>query len=119
MAKSEQSSKKRKPQSVQASPSEPDVVQKMGVESETGTEPVAEEQEKPKRSFEIAIFTGWCKGCGICAAFCPRECIAMGEDGSPVVKDEQRCTGCGFCEIHCPDFAISVRPRKKASATED
>lgn len=79
----------------------------------------AEGREKTKRSFEIAIFSGWCKGCGICAAFCPRDCIAMGEDGSPVVQDAERCTGCGFCEIHCPDFAISVRARKTASLDVD
>lgn len=78
-----------------------------------------EGREKTKRSFDIAIFSGWCKGCGICAAFCPRECIAMGEDGNPVVQDADRCTGCGFCEIHCPDFAISVRARKTASSDED
>jgi len=66
---------------------------------------------KPKKAFEIDIFMGWCKSCGICAAFCPRECIGKDENGSPVVEDANRCTGCGWCESHCPDFAISVRPR--------
>ena len=78
-------------------------------------DPGAEGREagrKPKREFEIDIFKGWCKSCGICAAFCPRECIRLDEDGSPVVEDSSRCTGCGWCELHCPDFAISVRPRK-------
>ncbi len=68
--------------------------------------------EKTKKAFDIDIFMGWCKSCGICAAFCPRECIGRDEEGSPVVKDASRCSGCGWCEVHCPDFAISVRQRK-------
>jgi 2-oxoglutarate ferredoxin oxidoreductase subunit delta len=66
--------------------------------------------EKPKKTYDIDIFMGWCKSCGICAAFCPRECIGRDEEGSPVVRDASRCSGCGWCEVHCPDFAISVRP---------
>jgi 2-oxoglutarate ferredoxin oxidoreductase subunit delta len=74
-----------------------------------------------KRRFEINIFRGWCKCCGICAAFCPRECIRLDEDGAPYVEDADRCTGCGWCEIHCPDFAISVHERKakEIEAPED
>lgn len=83
------------------------------------SEPLGEGEDKPKKAYDIAIFTGWCKGCGICAAFCPRQCIEMGEDGQPVVTHPERCTGCGFCEVHCPDFAISVRVRKKAVGDED
>jgi len=67
--------------------------------------------EKLKKAYDIDIFMGWCKSCGICAAFCPRECIGWDEEGAPVVKDAGRCSGCGWCEVHCPDFAISVRPR--------
>ena len=75
--------------------------------------------EKAKKAFDIDIFRGWCKSCGICAAFCPRECIETDENGSPVVTDANRCSGCGWCELHCPDFAVSVRPRPvKAAAGE-
>ncbi|MFZ2446630.1 MAG: 4Fe-4S binding protein [Syntrophobacteraceae bacterium] len=62
-----------------------------------------------KKQYEIDIFRGWCKSCGICAAFCPKECIHLDEEGSPVVSDSGRCTGCGWCELHCPDFAVSIR----------
>ncbi len=68
---------------------------------------------KTKRSYHIDIFKGWCKACGICAAFCPRDCIRQDEEGAPIVEQPERCTGCGWCELHCPDFAISVKPLKQ------
>ncbi len=61
------------------------------------------------RAYEIDIFKDWCKSCGICAAFCPRQCLGLDADGAPVVKDATRCTGCRWCELHCPDFAICVK----------
>ena len=75
-------------------------------------EPAAIETAKPRtRRFEIDIFRDWCKSCGICAAFCPRECIMLDEEGAPTKIDSDRCTGCGWCEMHCPDFAISVHQK--------
>ncbi|MFA5079209.1 MAG: 4Fe-4S binding protein [Dehalococcoidia bacterium] len=56
----------------------------------------------------IAIYRGWCKKCGICIAFCPRQVLDKSEDGYPVVKDSERCTGCRLCANRCPDFAITV-----------
>lgn len=72
----------------------------------------SETAKKQKKSYEIDIFRGWCKSCGICAAFCPKHCITLDEDGSPMIEDSEQCSGCGWCEIHCPDFAISVRQIK-------
>ncbi len=65
--------------------------------------------EAQEKEYVIDIFRDWCKGCGICAEFCPRGCIKMNEAGEPVLVDAKRCTGCGWCELHCPDFAICVR----------
>lgn len=65
--------------------------------------------EEPQKHYEIEIFRDWCKGCGICAEFCPKKCIRMNEAGEPVVEKADQCTGCGWCELHCPDFAICVR----------
>ena len=65
--------------------------------------------EKPQPEYEIDIFRDWCKSCGICAAFCPRQCLGLDENGAPLVKDAKRCTGCRWCELHCPDFAICVK----------
>lgn len=77
-------------------------------------------QPKPKRSpvRKIDIFRAWCKGCGICAAFCPKGVLAVDEAGYPYVKDLDACTGCGWCEIRCPDFAITVESRRKRRTVE-
>ncbi len=58
----------------------------------------------------VVVYPDWCKGCGICAAFCPSEVLAVGPDGKARVVDETACVNCGFCEVHCPDFAIMVIP---------
>jgi 2-oxoglutarate ferredoxin oxidoreductase subunit delta len=77
--------------------------------------PEPEREPKPKRSpvRRIDIFRAWCKGCGICVAFCPKGVLAIDEAGYPYVKDLDACTGCGWCEIRCPDFAITVERRRK------
>lgn len=74
-----------------------------------------DQQPKPKRPpvRRIDIFRAWCKGCGICVAFCPKGVLAIDEAGYPYVKDLDACTGCGWCEIRCPDFAITVERRRK------
>ena len=45
----------------------------------------------------LMIEPKWCKGCGICAAFCPKNVTAV---------NLQDCIGCGLCELRCPDYAI-------------
>ncbi len=80
----------------------------------------AESREGPaKKQFDIDIFRGWCKSCGICAAFCPKKCIELDADGTPSVADSSRCSGCGWCELHCPDFAISVREKGLESPKQE
>jgi 2-oxoglutarate ferredoxin oxidoreductase subunit delta len=69
-------------------------------------------QGRARRRYDVDIYRAWCKACGICAAFCPRQCIRLDDEGSPVVAEADRCTGCGWCELHCPDFAINVHERK-------
>jgi 2-oxoglutarate ferredoxin oxidoreductase subunit delta len=71
--------------------------------------PAEPPEEKPHPEYRINIYRDWCKACGICAAFCPRQCLTLDADGNPVVENSQRCTGCRWCELHCPDFAICVR----------
>ena len=47
----------------------------------------------------------WCKGCGICVAFCPKNVLEI-KDGKVNIKDEELCIKCGQCELRCPDYAI-------------
>ena len=59
----------------------------------------------------VTIFPDWCKGCGICAAFCPAKVMELNDQNKAVVVREEECINCGFCELHCPDFAIMVKPK--------
>ena len=63
----------------------------------------------PAPEYAINIFRAWCKACGLCVAFCPRQCLSLDAQGNPVVDHAERCHGCRWCELHCPDFAICVR----------
>lgn len=60
---------------------------------------------------KLVIKPAWCKGCGICVAFCPVKALAL-ENDKVVVADIEKCTQCGMCELRCPDFAIYVGRRK-------
>lgn len=71
------------------------------------------DEKPPKETPNIDIYRAWCKGCGICAAFCPTGALARDEAGNPYVKDIDKCINCGWCEIRCPDFAITVEPKNK------
>jgi 2-oxoglutarate ferredoxin oxidoreductase subunit delta len=72
-----------------------------------------EDAKKAKDTPEIDIYKAWCKGCGICAAFCPTGALARDEAGYPYVKDADKCVECAWCEMRCPDFAIRVSGAKK------
>jgi 2-oxoglutarate ferredoxin oxidoreductase subunit delta len=56
---------------------------------------------------KIVIYKDWCKGCGICAAFCPKV-LAMDSLGKATVINSSNCSGCRQCEYHCPDYAIQI-----------
>jgi 2-oxoglutarate ferredoxin oxidoreductase subunit delta len=87
-----------------------DSKEKLDQGSTPGTVPPGDEHpEKPHPEYRINIYRDWCKSCGICAAFCPRQCLSLDAEGAPVVDHAERCTGCRWCELHCPDFAICVR----------
>ncbi len=54
---------------------------------------------------KIMIDPAWCKGCGICAAFCPRQVLEIVNE-KVSIKDPESCVSCGLCELRCPDYAI-------------
>ena len=63
----------------------------------------------------IVVDEKLCKGCGLCAEFCSRGCVAPPADRMsgqgyllPSFVDDGRCTGCGVCGQMCPDFAVTV-----------
>ncbi|SHI00963.1 indolepyruvate ferredoxin oxidoreductase subunit alpha [Sporanaerobacter acetigenes] len=53
----------------------------------------------------LHINKSWCKGCGICVAFCPKNVLEL-KDGKVNIKDLDSCIKCGQCEMRCPDYAI-------------
>jgi len=56
-------------------------------------------------SKQLEINTSWCKGCGICVAFCPKKILKL-NNGKVQIADPENCLTCGLCENLCPDFAI-------------
>ena len=56
---------------------------------------------------KLVVNAAWCKGCGICVAFCPKNILAL-EQGKVVVSDYAQCNFCTLCELRCPDYAIFV-----------
>jgi 2-oxoglutarate ferredoxin oxidoreductase subunit delta len=63
---------------------------------------------KPKLK-EHLINREWCKGCGICVAFCPKHVLALDENDKVKVVRPQECVCCQLCEFRCPDLAIEVK----------
>ncbi len=57
----------------------------------------------------VTVFANWCKGCGLCVAFCPTGVLALDDDDHPVVVYPEKCTACHWCDTHCPDLAIIVK----------
>ncbi len=63
---------------------------------------------------KVVINAQYCKGCGLCVAFCPKGVLAMSASISPrginpaEVVDEEACIGCLNCVMVCPDVAIEI-----------
>jgi 2-oxoglutarate ferredoxin oxidoreductase subunit delta len=69
-----------------------------------------------KSGMEISIIKEFCKGCGICVEFCPKDVLALGSDLKVNCINIEACNGDALCELRCPDFAIFVKnPKKKAA----
>lgn len=65
---------------------------------------------------KIGIERSWCKGCGVCVAFCPKGILALDKDGKAVAARPEDCVGCGVCERYCPDLAITVGRKVEGGA---
>jgi 2-oxoglutarate ferredoxin oxidoreductase subunit delta len=75
-------------------------------------------EKEPKEKFEVEFYRDWCKGCGICAAFCPAGALSINDKGEPEISKPELCTGCTWCEIRCPDFAVQVKEKKEGEVRE-
>ncbi|MBI5551784.1 MAG: 4Fe-4S binding protein [Desulfobacterales bacterium] len=51
----------------------------------------------------------WCKGCGICVAFCPTEVLALDAQGKATAVRLEACIACEQCALRCPDLAITMQ----------
>lgn len=50
----------------------------------------------------------WCKGCGICVHFCPKNVLDLDAEQKMTVARPEDCICCRLCEYRCPDLAIEV-----------
>ena len=57
---------------------------------------------------ELVLYLAGCKGCGICAAFCPKGALEL-RDGKAALAENAQCVLCGQCELRCPDYAIYLK----------
>jgi 2-oxoglutarate ferredoxin oxidoreductase subunit delta len=56
-----------------------------------------------------------CKGCSLCAAFCPKHIVEIQKEKrnrkgyfTAACADPPACVGCALCAVMCPDCAIMV-----------
>ena len=56
---------------------------------------------------EITVKEARCKGCGICAEFCPKQVLEIKKEKVRIANADA-CIFCGQCELRCPDYAIFV-----------
>jgi ferredoxin len=55
----------------------------------------------------LALDTGKCNGCTLCAQVCPHAVFAL-KDQKAVIVNGGRCMECGACMVNCPTGAIRV-----------
>ncbi len=64
---------------------------------------------------KLVLNAAWCKGCGICVAFCPKNVLDI-QNEKVMIKNEADCVYCGQCEQRCPDYAIYVEKIEEGGA---
>ncbi|MCL2123450.1 MAG: 4Fe-4S binding protein [Desulfovibrionaceae bacterium] len=69
----------------------------------------------------VSINAKWCKSCGICVAFCPKNALESDREGKAFQARPDDCIRCGMCALYCPDLAITVDvpPAKGKSSQQE
>ena len=68
---------------------------------------MSEPKKRPQLKRHV-INPKWCKGCGICVAFCPKNVLELDAEEKAVAARPEDCICCLMCELRCPDLAIEV-----------
>lgn len=69
---------------------------------------------------EMSINYDWCKGCGICISFCPKDCFDISSINQPLMIRLDVCTKCMQCVHRCPDYCITIDGQSESvEAVED
>lgn len=75
-------------------------------------------KKKKKKPF-IWVNKKWCKRCGLCKEFCPKEVFELDKEGYPHPEHVDHCVQCGLCVIQCPDYAIVDDEEAKRKLIEE
>lgn len=69
--------------------------------------------------YRVTFRTERCKGCGLCAEFCPKNLIAidmtsLNRSGvyPATIKGQEACIGCCSCALMCPDNVIEIEKQE-------
>lgn len=62
--------------------------------------------------FDVLINKGWCKGCGLCIAVCPKKVLELNDRVKCEAVRVADCIGCHQCDNICPDLAVTVKERE-------
>ena len=60
--------------------------------------------ENNRQIKELRVYPEWCKGCGICAEFCPKGVLEVKKQVA--IAHPEQCVKCGICEKLCPDYVL-------------
>jgi len=74
---------------------------------------------RQKSEVKLVINAEWCKGCGICVAFCPTKVLELDEQDKAAAVRLDDCIACRLCELRCPDLAIEVEVEEKEAETAE